>query len=228
MYIYNLSFQAFKLQQLQRLFVIRAMDNCITQQLDIQPTQQFQLTGAGRVLLCLDKYDKLAATQYFTGVAMAKKKKQVTPATRELVKLKIPYESCHYKYEEKGGTLVAATSLGLAETAVIKTLVMEDENHKPLIILMHGDQEVSTKQLARQLSCKQIAPCNPKTATKHTGYLTGGTSPFGTRKKMKIYIQKTIFDLDKVYINGGLRGFLVCLSPEYLNKLDNQPVDAAY
>jgi Cys-tRNA(Pro) deacylase len=158
---------------------------------------------------------------------LAKKKQQVTAATRHLEKLGIPFQPFSYKYEENGGTRVACKSLDVAEAKMIKTLVMENQDKEPFIVLMHGDKEVSTKQLARQLESKSISPCDPKTANKHSGYLTGGTSPFGTRKELKVYIQQTILELDHIYINGGLRGFLVRIEPAYLKKLDHQVVNVA-
>ncbi len=121
-----------------------------------------------------------------------------------------------YAYEEHGGTKVSSRELNVDEHSVIKTLVMEDESAKPLIVLMHGDCKVSTKELARQAGCKKIEPCTPETANRHTGFLVGGTSPFGTKKKMPIYIEKTILDLPLIYINGGRRGFLVGVHPHDL------------
>jgi Cys-tRNA(Pro) deacylase len=145
---------------------------------------------------------------------MARDKSPVTPAIRFLKQHKVDYSQHLYSYEEKGGTTVSARELGVDEHQVIKTLVMEDEQRKPLIILMHGDQEVSTKELARSVGVKTISPCNPETALKHTGYQVGGTSPFATRKAMPIYIEKTITTLPRIYINGGKRGFLVSLTPQ--------------
>jgi Cys-tRNA(Pro) deacylase len=118
-----------------------------------------------------------------------------------------------YRYEERGGTAVSSRALGVDEHSVIKTLVMEDEHKKPLIVLMHGDREVSTKNLARQAGCKTITPCAPEVAQRHTGYMVGGTSPFGTRKPLPIFMERSIADLDRLYINGGRRGFLVAMSP---------------
>jgi Cys-tRNA(Pro) deacylase len=111
---------------------------------------------------------------------------------------------------------VSARELGVAEHAVIKTLVMQDDQKRPLIVLMHGDREVSTKNLARQIGAKLVEPCEPAVAEKHTGYLVGGTSPFGTRKTLPVYMERSIADLDRVYINGGRRGFLVVLAPAEL------------
>lgn len=145
---------------------------------------------------------------------MAKQKFPMTQAIRQLKQHKVAYTPHLYAYEEKGGTRVSARELGADEHAVIKTLVMEDEDSQPLIILMHGDREVSTKELARTLNVKKIVPCSPDTAHKHTGYLVGGTSPFGTLKTMPVYIERTILDLPLIYLNGGKRGFLVSLEPQ--------------
>ena len=147
---------------------------------------------------------------------MAKSKYPTTQAIRELKKHKVSYTPQLYAYEEKGGTRVSARELGVDEHAVIKTLVMEDEHLSPLIILMHGDCEVSTKEMARALHVKRITPCHPDIAHKHTGYLVGGTSPFGTLKPLPVYVEETILELPLVYINGGKRGFLVSLAPHVL------------
>ena len=114
-----------------------------------------------------------------------------------------------YRYEDRGGTAVAARELGVPEHAVVKTLVMEDEAGRPLIVLMHGNREVSTKALARQIGCKTVVPCRPEAAARHTGYLVGGTSPFGTRKRLPVFVERGILALETAYINGGSRGFLV-------------------
>src|SRR5688572_9247769 len=118
-----------------------------------------------------------------------------------------------YRYEERGGTAVSSRELGVSEHCVIKTLVMEDENQQPLIVLMHGDREVSTKNLARQIGRKTVTPCAPEVAQRHTGYMVGGTSPFGTRKAMPIFVERSIASMDRIYINGGRRGFLVSMTP---------------
>jgi len=144
---------------------------------------------------------------------MGKDKTPVTPATRMLNQAKIDYTPHLYDYEERGGTAVSARELQVEEHHVIKTLVMEDEKHNPLIILMHGDREVSTKALARAIGVKTVSPCSTVAAEKHTGYKVGGTSPFATRKQLPVYMEKTIQDLQRIYINGGKRGFLVGLSP---------------
>jgi Cys-tRNA(Pro) deacylase len=137
----------------------------------------------------------------------------VTPAIRVLRSANVPFEQHLYDYEERGGTAASARELGVDEHCVVKTLVMEDEKKSPLVVLMHGDREVSTKNLARHLGVKTIAPCVPATADRHSGYQVGGTSPFGTRKKMPVYMQASILALDRIYINGGKRGFLVSLAP---------------
>jgi Cys-tRNA(Pro) deacylase len=137
-----------------------------------------------------------------------------TPATQFLKAHQVAYTPHPYAYEAHGGTSVSARELGVSEHAVIKTLIFEDEHAKPLIILMHGDCTVSTKELARQIPCKQVKPCTPEVANRHTGYLIGGTSPFGTKKTMPVYIEQTILELPQIYINGGRRGFLVSLNPQ--------------
>ncbi|WP_306590032.1 aminoacyl-tRNA deacylase [Geothrix sp. 21YS21S-4] len=142
-----------------------------------------------------------------------------TNATRLLRQAGVLYAEHLYRYEERGGTAVSARELGVDEHAVIKTLVMEDETGAPLVVLMHGDREVSTKELARQLSVKSVSPCKPDTANRHSGYLVGGTSPLGTRKPMPVHAEATIFDLDRVYLNGGSRGFLVGLDPKDLDRV---------
>ena len=142
-----------------------------------------------------------------------------TNATRLLKQAGIAYSEHLYRYEEHGGTRVSARELGVEEHAVIKTLVMEDETGAPLIILMHGDREVSTKELARQVGAKAVQPCKPEVANRHSGYLVGGTSPLGTRKAMPVHAEATIFDLDRIYLNGGSRGFLVGLQPGDLDRV---------
>ncbi|WP_068637495.1 Cys-tRNA(Pro) deacylase [Thauera butanivorans] len=136
-----------------------------------------------------------------------------TPATRFLKQHGLAYSSHLYEYEEHGGTAVSSRELNVDEHAVIKTLIMEDENARPLIVLMHGDHKVSTKDLARQTGRKHIEPCKPEVANRHTGYLVGGTSPFGTRKAMPVYMERSILDLPLIYINGGRRGYLVGVHP---------------
>lgn len=159
---------------------------------------------------------------------MAKEKFPVTTAIRFLRQQKVEFGSHLYDYEEKGGTAVSARELGVDEHAVIKTLVMQNEAGKACIILMHGDRQVSTKQLARQAGYKSLQPCSPDVALKQTGYQVGGTSPFGTRSKLPVYAEATIFDLPYVYINGGKRGYLVSLkSSELLRVLAPVKVDVA-
>ena len=147
---------------------------------------------------------------------MAKPDYPVTAAVRVLRERGVDFSHHPYAYEERGGTVVSARELGVPEHAVIKTLVMEDEAKRPLVALMHGDREVSTKALARAIGVKTIAPCAPADADRHSGYQVGGTSPFGTRKAMPVYAQRTIVDLPRVYINGGKRGFLVSIDPNQL------------
>jgi Cys-tRNA(Pro) deacylase len=151
-----------------------------------------------------------------------------TQATKFLKSHKIAFSSHLYAYEEHGGTKVSARELNVDEHAVVKTLVMEDENAKPLIVLMHGDRKVSTKELARQIGCKKVEPCKPEVANRHTGFLVGGTSPFGTKKQMPIYIEKSILDLPLIYVNGGRRGYLVGVHPhDILRVLQPKVVEAA-
>jgi Cys-tRNA(Pro) deacylase len=159
---------------------------------------------------------------------VTKEKAPVTPAVRVLRVAGVAYTDHLYEYEEKGGTAVSARELGVDEHAVVKTLVMEDQDRNPLIVLMHGDKQVSTKELARHLSVKTIQPCNPDAANRHTGYLVGGTSPFGTRKPLPVYIERTILDLPRVYINGGKRGYLVGMTPaDLVRVLKPEPVNVA-
>ena len=139
-----------------------------------------------------------------------------TPATKFLRQNGIAHSNHLYDYEEHGGTCVSSRELNVDEHSVVKTLVMEDEAAKPLIVLMHGDCKVSTKELARQIGCKKVEPCKPEVANRHTGFLVGGTSPFGTKKKMPVYIEQSILHLSLIYINGGRRGFLVGLHPHDL------------
>ncbi len=152
----------------------------------------------------------------------------MTPAIRVLKAAGVSYEPCLYAYEERGGTAVSARELGVPEHAVIKTLIMEREDKQPLIVLMHGDKQVSLKELARQIGAKTVSPCAPDVADRHSGYQVGGTSPFGTRKAMPVYVERTILGLPKIYINGGAKGFLVALEPkELVRVLQPTPVDAA-
>jgi Cys-tRNA(Pro) deacylase len=141
-----------------------------------------------------------------------------TPAIHFLRKHGVAFTQHEYRYEERGGTRVSSRELGVDEHTVIKTLVMEDERKQPLLMLMHGDREVSTKQLARVAGRKQIVPCAPEVAERHTGYQVGGTSPFGTRKVLPVYMEKSITALPRVFINGGRRGFLVGLAPAEIER----------
>jgi Cys-tRNA(Pro) deacylase len=152
----------------------------------------------------------------------------MTGAITVLRKYGVEFTEHEYRYEERGGTAASSRALGVDEHRIIKTLVMEDESKQPLIVLMHGDKEVSTKNLARQIGRKVVTPCSPEVAQRHTGYLVGGTSPFGTRKTMPIYMQESIALLDRIYINGGRRGFLVSMAPaELVRVLSPTLVDAS-
>lgn len=144
---------------------------------------------------------------------MAKDKTPVSPAVRVLRANGVAFTDHLYDYEDRGGTEVSARELGVDEHAVVKTLVMEDDAKRPLVVLMHGDRKVSTKELARIVGVKTIQPCSPETANRHSGYMVGGTSPFGTRKEMPVYMEQTIVDLPRIYINGGKRGYLVGVAP---------------
>lgn len=151
-----------------------------------------------------------------------------TQATVFLKANRVAYTEHEHAYVEHGGTEVSARALGVPEHDVVKTLVMQDEAARPLIVLMHGDRKVSTKNLARQAGLKRIEPCTPDAAQRHSGYQVGGTSPFGTRKKLPVYLERSILGLAKIYINGGRRGFLVGLAPgEIVRTLAPQLVDVA-
>lgn len=143
----------------------------------------------------------------------------VTPAMRVLRDSGVEFTTHVYPYEEKGGTAASSRALGVPEHAVVKTLVMEDDAREPLIVLMHGDKQVSTKNLARAIGARSVAPCKPEVADKHSGYQVGGTSPLGTKRKMPVYLQRTIADLPRIWINGGRRGFLVSLDPRELERV---------
>ena len=163
---------------------------------------------------------------------MAKKDKSThvseTPATQLLKANKVEFTEHPYEYVEHGGTEESARQLGLDEHAVIKTLVMQDQDAKPLIVLMHGDCKVSTENLARQIGAKSVEPCKPEVANRHSGYLVGGTSPFGTKRAMPVYIEESILALPRIAINGGRRGYLVQLAPEVCTRLLNaRPVQCA-
>ena len=137
-----------------------------------------------------------------------------TPATQFLKANGVAYSGHFYEYVEHGGTGVSSTSLGVDEHHVVKTLVMQDDTGAPLIVLMHGDKKVSTKNLARQIGVKRVEPCTPEAAQRHSGYLVGGTSPFGTRKKLRVCLERSILGLGRIWINGGRRGYLVCIEPQ--------------
>jgi Cys-tRNA(Pro) deacylase len=159
---------------------------------------------------------------------MAKTDYPKTNAIRCLIQNSIPFEVFTYAYEERGGTKVSSQQLGVDEHRVVKTLIMETDTQAPLVVLMHGDREVSTKQLARLLGVKSVAPCDPKVADRHSGYQVGGTSPFGTRKAMPVYVEQGILDLDQIYINAGHRGLLVRIDPKDIAKaLEITPVQVA-
>ncbi|MBN1105824.1 MAG: aminoacyl-tRNA deacylase [Deltaproteobacteria bacterium] len=159
---------------------------------------------------------------------MAKEKHPITQAIRALKEHGASYVLRPYPYQEKGGTPVAARELGVEEHEVIKTLVMEDEAGNPFLILMHGDREVSTKNMARFLAVKNVRPCDPETANRHTGYVVGGISPFGTRKRLRIYVEASILDLPRIFINAGRRGLLAKMSPgELARVLKPLPVNVA-
>jgi Cys-tRNA(Pro) deacylase len=161
---------------------------------------------------------------------MVKKDKHVseTPATAWLRQRGIAFTEHPYTYVDRGGTEESSRQLGLPHNQIIKTLVMQDERANPLIILMHGDLQVSTKNLARMIGAKSVEPCRPEVAQRHSGYMVGGTSPFGTRKSMPVYVEQTVLDLPKILINGGRRGYLVGIEPNILIKfLGAQSVQCA-
>ena len=142
-----------------------------------------------------------------------------TPATVTLKQHGVNYTEHLYEYVEHGGTSVSSSSLGVDEHHVVKTLIFEDDKRHPLCVLMHGDRKVSTKELARQIGVKRVAPCKPEDAMRHSGYLVGGCSPFGLRKPMPVYMEKSILDIEKIFINGGKRGFLVGIPPQEVLRL---------
>ena len=151
-----------------------------------------------------------------------------TPATQLLKASKVVFTEHPYEYLEHGGALHSADVLGFDPFAVVKTLIMQDQDAKPLVVLMHGNRKVSTKNLARQIGAKSVAPCLPEVANRHSGYLVGGTSPFGTRKAMPIYIESSILELPKILINGGRRGYLVGIDPQVcVTLLGAKPVQCA-
>lgn len=151
-----------------------------------------------------------------------------TPATQLLKKLGIPFTEHPYDYIDHGGAKESARQLGVDLHQVAKTLIMEDERARPLIVIMHGDREVSTKNLARQIGAKKVEPCKPEVAQRHSGYMVGGTSPFGTRKKMPVWIEAGLLAFPKIYLNGGRRGYLIGISPQALvDVLQARGVEAA-
>ena len=152
---------------------------------------------------------------------MPKDKLPITQAVRMLKEKEADFTLRTYKYEERGGTPVASRELGVNEHQVVKILVMEDDHKNPLLILMHGDNQVSTKNLARVLGVKSVEPCDPETAHRHTGYVVGGISPFGTRKPLKVYAEASILELPKIYINAGRMGLLAEMSPQELKRVLN-------
>ena len=161
---------------------------------------------------------------------MSKKGQHVseTPATQFLRRNGIAFTEHVYEYVEHGGTEESARQLGVPENEVIKTLVMQDERAQPLIVLMHGDKQVSTKNLARQIGAKSVEPCKPDVAQRHSGYMVGGTSPFGTKKAMPVYVEASVLELARICINGGRRGYLVGIEPAVLTRLlDAKPVECA-
>lgn len=139
-----------------------------------------------------------------------------TPATQFLKQHKVAYSEHTYEYVDHGGARESARQLGVDPHAVVKTLIMEDDAARPLVVLMHGDREVSTKNLARQAGLKKVAPCQPEVAQRHSGYQVGGTSPFGTRKRMPVFVEATVLDYPQIYINGGRRGYLIGIAPQVL------------
>ena len=151
-----------------------------------------------------------------------------TPATQWLKRHGIAYTEHVYEYLEHGGTAESARQLGVDEHAVVKTLVMQDERASPLVVLMHGDRQVGLKDLARQIAVKKVEPCTPDAAQRASGYLVGGTSPFGTRREMPVYVEATVLELPRILINGGRRGFLVGIAPRVLaDVLGAKPVQCA-
>ncbi len=151
-----------------------------------------------------------------------------TPATTFLRSRGVDFSGHPYDYVEHGGTAESARQLGVPEHAVVKTLIMENEDGQPLVVLMHGDRVVSTKQLARQIGCRSVAPCAPEVAQRHSGYQVGGTSPFGLRKPLPVYVERTVLALPQIWINGGRRGLLVGIEPRVLvDALGATPVDCA-
>lgn len=159
---------------------------------------------------------------------MAAKHVSETPATRLLRQKGVAFTEHVYDYVEHGGAQEGARQLGLSDQEVVKTLIMQDERASPLIVLMHGDARVSTKNLARQIGCKSVEPCDPEVAERHSGYKVGGTSPFGTRRRMPVYVESSVLELPKIHLNGGRRGYLIGISPTVLlDLLAAKPVQCA-
>ena len=161
---------------------------------------------------------------------MAKKDRHVsqTPATQFLRQAGVAFTEHPYDYVDHGGTAESARQLGVPEHEVVKTLVMQDDKAQPLIVLMHGDRQVSTKNLARDIGAKSVEPCKPDVAQRHSGYLVGGTSPFGTKKAMPVYVEATVLELPRILINGGQRGYLIGIEPGVLVRLlGARPVQCA-
>ena len=150
---------------------------------------------------------------------MTRKEHPITTAVRFLREKEIFFQPHLYQYEERGGTRAGAAALQRSEHILVKTLVMETDEHEPLLVLMHGDREVSTKKLARLLGVRSVVPCDERTAARHTGYVFGGTSPFGTRARLPVYVEKSIFDLPRILINGGKRGLLLEIEPRALREV---------
>lgn len=152
----------------------------------------------------------------------------LTPATQFLRRHGVAYTEHLYDYVEHGGTGESSRQLGVPEHEVVKTLVMQDDSGSPLLVLMHGDRKVSTRNLARQIGAKKVLPCEPRTAERHSGYQVGGTSPFGTRKALPVFVERSVLDLPRIYINGGRRGYLVGIDPRCLPELlQARPVECA-
>jgi len=152
---------------------------------------------------------------------VAKEKVPSTPAIRLLKEREVAFTPHFYTYEDRGGTKVASRELTIEEHQAVKTIVMENERKEPFIVLMHGDREISTRNLARKTGAKTIRPCDPNVAQKHTGYMVGGTSPFGTRKRMTVYMEESILENERIFINGGRRGLLIEMKPSELVKILN-------
>jgi Cys-tRNA(Pro) deacylase len=167
-------------------------------------------------LVISDKQIDVLDRDFFEVSMSEQEKPPMTTAVRELLDHQVHFTSHLFRYEEKGGTSVSSRELGVPEHAVIKTLIMENDSKEPMVILMHGDMQVSTKEMARELGVKKVSPCKPEVAERHSGYQVGGTSPFGTRKKMPVYLEKSVMDLERIFINVGRRGYLVSLSPQEL------------